>query len=126
MSELRTERLSLRQWRAGDRAPFAFEALFTPAVELGWRVARDAWGHGFATAAPRVAASFAFRGLGHAEIVAYTAGGNARSRAVMRRLGMRHDEADDFDHPHVLDGDLRRHVLYRLTAPHWEVAPWRP
>ena len=66
------------------------------------------------------------RGLGHAEIVAYTAAGNARSRAVMRRLGMRHDEADDFDHPHVLDGDLRRHVLYRLTAPQWEVAPWRP
>ena len=104
----------------------AFEAPFTPAVEIGWRLARAAWGHGFATEAARAAASFAFAELGLEELVAYTAEGNARSRAVMRRLGMRHDAGGDFDHPHVVHGELRRHVLYRLTASQWETAQWRP
>jgi hypothetical protein len=57
-----------------------------------------------------------------AELVSFTAGGNARSRAVMRRLGMRHDDADDFDHPLVRAGELRRHVLYRLAAADWEAS----
>ena len=49
-----------------------------------------------------------------------TAVQNLRSRAVMRKLGMTHDPADDFDHPRVPDGHpLQRHVLYRLTAEQW-------
>jgi len=45
--------------------------------------------------------------------VSFTVKHNARSRAVMRRRGMRHDYAHDFDHPHVHDDRLRRRVLYR-------------
>ncbi len=93
-----------------------FDAPFTPAVEIGWRLSRAAWGFGFATEAARAAAAFAFDELGLEELVSFTAEANARSRAVMRRLGMRHDPADDFDHPHVPEGDLRRHVLYRLRC----------
>jgi RimJ/RimL family protein N-acetyltransferase len=103
-----------------------FEASFTPAVEIGWRLARAAWGCGFATEAARAAAAFAFDALNLDELVSFTAEPNARSRAVMRRLGMRHDPAEDFDHPHVPAGELRRHVLYRLTAAQgkaWSAAP---
>jgi RimJ/RimL family protein N-acetyltransferase len=100
----------------------SFEAPFTPAVEIGWRLSRTAWGRGFATEAARAAATFAFGDLGLDELVSFTAAGNARSRAVMRRLGMRHDDADDFDHPAVRDGDLRRHVLYRLAAADWDAS----
>lgn len=96
-----------------------FEASFTPAVEIGWRLARSAWGRGFATEAARAATAFAFERIGLDELVAYTAEGNARSRAVMGRLGMRHDPADDFDHPHVHSPALRRHVVYRLRASEW-------
>jgi ribosomal-protein-alanine N-acetyltransferase len=92
------------------------EAPFMPAVEVGWRLARDAWGCGFATEAARAAVSFAFDELGLDEILSFTVEGNARSRAVMRRIGMRHDPADDFDHPRVAEGEFRRHVLYRLAA----------
>jgi ribosomal-protein-alanine N-acetyltransferase len=92
----------------------AFDAHFTPAVEVGWRLAREAWGHGYAIEAAHAAVQFAFDALGLAELVSFTTIGNERSRAVMRRLGMRHDPADDFDHPRVPDGPLRRHVLYRL------------
>jgi ribosomal-protein-alanine N-acetyltransferase len=180
--ELTTERLLLRRWRPGDRAPFAelnndpevmrhfpavltrrssdeladrieadiarqgwglwaleeratgrfigftglarpsFEASFMPAVEIGWRLSRTAWEQGFATEAARAAAAFAFGELALDELVSFTAEGNARSRAVMRRLGMRHADGDDFDHPAVLDGDLRRHVLYRLAATDWEAS----
>jgi len=96
-----------------------FEASFTPAVEVGWRLAREAWGFGFATEAARAAVAFAFDELDLDQLVSYTAEPNARSHAVMRRLGMRHDPADDFDHPHVPEGGLRRHVLYRLAASQW-------
>lgn len=95
-----------------------FEAHFTPAVEVGWRLARSAWGHGYATEAGRAALAFGFEGFGLEEIVSMTAVGNARSRAVMERLGMTRDPADDFDFPTLAVGDpLRPHVLYRLAAP---------
>ncbi len=100
-----------------------FDAPFMPAVEIGWRLARDAWGHGFATEAARAATVFAFDELELAEIVSLTVVANERSRAVMRRLGMHHDPADDFDHPLVSQHHLRRHVLYRLAASDFARAP---
>ena len=102
---------------AGLAAP-TFEAHFTPAVEVGWRLARRAWGNGYATEAGLAALDFGFGRVGLGEIVSFTTAGNARSRAVMERLGMTHDPADDFDHPDLPEGDsMRRHVLYRLTKP---------
>jgi RimJ/RimL family protein N-acetyltransferase len=94
-----------------------FDAHFTPTVEIGWRLARRRWGNGYAAEAARAAASFGFGELGLAEIVAFTAPANDRSRRVMERIGMTHDPADDFDHPNLPAGHrLRRHVLYRLRA----------
>src|SRR5690348_5836435 len=81
-----------------------FEAHFTPAVEIGWRLARGAWGFGYATEAAQAAVRFGFEDLGLEEIVSFTAAGNARSRAVMERLGMTHDPGGDFDHPRVPEG----------------------
>lgn len=93
-----------------------FEAHFTPAVEVGWRLARPAWGNGFASEAARAALGVAFGEVGLAEVVSFTSEGNIRSQAVMRRLGMTHDPADDFDHPALPSGHpLRRHALYRIT-----------
>jgi RimJ/RimL family protein N-acetyltransferase len=101
----------------------SFEAHFTPAVEVGWRLARDAWGHGHATEAARAALRFGFETLGLAEIVSFTVPANLRSRAVMERLGMTRDPSDDFDHPKLPGGHrLRRHVLYRLDRATWERA----
>jgi len=178
VTELSTDRLTLRHWSAADREPFAalnadpevmryfpatlarpesdaladrieaalaldgwglwaleerssgrfvgftgldrpgFEAHFTPAVEIGWRLARDVWGRGYATEAALAASAFAFDVLGLGELVSFTAEANARSRAVMRRIGMTHDSADSFDHPGLPPGhQLRRHVLYRLGRP---------
>lgn len=98
----------------------SFEAHFTPAVEVGWRLARHGWGHGFATEAARAALAFGFEVVGLDEIVAFTVPANVRSRAVMERIGMRHDSADDFDHPKLPVGHpLRRHVLYRLARAGW-------
>jgi RimJ/RimL family protein N-acetyltransferase len=92
-----------------------FEAHFTPAVEVGWRLARSAWGHGYATEAARAAVAYGFRELNLEEIVSFTSVHNTPSQAVMRRIGMAHDPADDFDHPNLPDGHrLRRHQLWRL------------
>jgi RimJ/RimL family protein N-acetyltransferase len=85
-------------------------------VEAGWRLARSAWGHGYATEAALGALRYGFDTLGLPEILAITAVTNLRSQGVMRRIGMTTDPAEDFDHPEVEDSRLRRHVLYRKRA----------
>jgi RimJ/RimL family protein N-acetyltransferase len=95
----------------------AYEAPFTPAVEVAWRLARPGWGRGYATEAARAALDYGFDKLGLSEIVALTVPANQRSRRVMQRLGMTRSPEDDFDHPRVPEGPLKRHVLYRLRAP---------
>ena len=87
-----------------------------PCVEVGWRLAPEHWGRGFATEGARAATEFASQDLGLHEVVSYTVPANRRSRRVMEKLGMTTDPADDFDHPELPVGHpLRRHVLYRLT-----------
>lgn len=98
-----------------------FPAPFPPALEVGWRLARRHWGHGYASEAARAAIAYGFEQLGVAEIVAFLLPANRRSAAVCERLGMTRDPAGDFDHPWFADGQLalggqpmRRHALYRL------------
>ena len=94
-----------------------------PAVEIGWRLHPDFWGHGYATEAAEAALRFGFEEAGLTEIVAFTTTRNTRSQAVMTRLGMLRDPEGDFDHPSVPEGSpLRRHVLYRTSAANWTVA----
>jgi RimJ/RimL family protein N-acetyltransferase len=93
-----------------------FEAHFTPCVEIGWRIAAEYWNRGYATEAAWEVLKFGFEVLQLKEIVAFTVPANLASRRVMEKLGMMHNEADDFDHPLVPSGHpLKRHVLYRLT-----------
>ena len=97
-----------------------FAAPFMPAVEIGWRLAFDHWGQGYATEAAAAALDFGFGEAGLAEIVSFTAAGNARSRAVMERLGMHRNPKDDFGHVRLgPDHPLYRHVLYRLRRDEW-------
>jgi ribosomal-protein-alanine N-acetyltransferase len=92
-----------------------FDAPFTPCVELGYRLAFEHWGKGYATEGARAVLAYGFDTLGLKEIVAMTATQNVRSQRVMEKLGMSRRPADDFDHPKVAAGHpLRRHVLYRL------------
>ncbi len=182
-TELRTDRLLLRQWRDADREPFAalnsdpivmehfpaplsraesdamidrehgriaergwglwavevvaertfigfvglsvapFEQSWTPATEIGWRLARAAWGYGYATEAARAVLAHAFDTLGLDEVVSFTATTNTPSEAVMRRIGLVLHPASPFDHPSLESGHrLERHVLYHLTAAAWSAA----
>lgn len=108
-------------------APFAgfiglsrprFTAAFTPCVEIGWRLAAEHWGRGYATEGAQAALAFGFQRLRLAQIVSFTVPENLRSRRVMERLGMTRAPTDDFDHPLLPEGHrLRRHVLYRITRP---------
>lgn len=94
-----------------------FEAPFAPTVEIGWRLASEWWGRGLATEAARAVVDFAFERLLLDELVAFTVPTNQPSRRVMEKLGMRHEPAFDFDHPHVEEGPFRPHVFYRLERP---------
>ena len=98
-----------------------FDASFTPCVEVGWRLARSAWGLGYATEAARASVAHGFGPLGLDEIVAMVVPANQRSQGVMRKLGMTRDETADFDHPLIPEGSpVRRHRLYRLDRKEWE------
>ena len=93
-----------------------FRAHFTPAVEVGWRLARRFWHQGYATEAAQAALTRGFHDLELTEIVSFTTESNLRSRRVMERLGMHQNERDDFRHPNLpADHPLSPHVLYRLT-----------
>jgi len=99
--------------------PLAPTLPFAPGVEIGWRLAQRHWGKGYASEAAEAALRAGFEQVGLDEIVAFTATGNLRSRAVMDRLGMKEDP-DGFDHPAVSPGHpLRRHVLYRIGRGGW-------
>ena len=99
---------------------------FSPCVEIGWRLAKEHWGQGYATEAARAALQVGFEPLGLQEIVSFTALRNTRSRAVMARLGMR--QADfTFEHPSVPEGHhLREHCLYRMARTDWVAQPIAP
>jgi 3-dehydroquinate dehydratase / shikimate dehydrogenase len=98
----------------------SFTSHFTPAVEVGWRLAYDFWGHGYATEGALEALNYGFKTLDLNEIVSFTAVQNRRSIEVMKRIGLHHDTVDDFDHPKLSEGHaLRRHVLYRLNRSEW-------
>ncbi|OGT37300.1 MAG: GNAT family N-acetyltransferase [Gammaproteobacteria bacterium RIFCSPHIGHO2_12_FULL_37_14] len=95
----------------------SFEAHFTPAVEIGWRLASNQWNQGYATEAAIAALEYAFKNLKLKEIVSFTAEDNIRSRRVMEKIGLHHDLSDDFDHPKIEKSHpLCRHVLYRISS----------
>src|SRR5690606_9519572 len=95
----------------------SFNAPFVPAVEIGWRLAPQYWGVGYASEAARAALAHGFGPIGLSELVSFTIPATTRSQAVMRRIGMTHDEQGDFAHPRVPEGhSMRRHVLYRISA----------
>ena len=118
--------------RTGDFIGFVglsiprFEAHFTPCVEIGWRLARSELGPRVRhrgsprRAGPRVRPAPAHRGGGH---------DRPRQRPLPvghAQLGMTRDEAADFDHPLVPEGDPnRRHVLYRIAREDWPDRPGR-
>lgn len=99
-----------------------FEAHFTPCVEVGWRLAAEYWGQGYAPEAARAALEHGFQKLGLKEIVSITVPHNLKSRRVMEKIGLRHDPTGDFLHPLLADGHpLQQHVLYRLSANDWKI-----
>lgn len=94
----------------------AFEAHFTPCVEIGWRLGSGRWGRGYATEAAQAVLEVGFNTYHLDEIVSFTVPHNVRSRNVMDKLGMTRHEEDDFLHPKLPEThSLCRHVLYRLT-----------
>lgn len=98
----------------------AYEAHFTPCVEVGWRLLPAYWRRGYASEAAELALAHGFEVLGLDQIVSLTTVTNQPSRRVMERIGMQRDPADDFDHPRIAEGHpLRPHVLYRLSRADW-------
>lgn len=101
----------------------SFEAHFTPAIEIGWRLGFQYWEKGYASEGAKAALAYGFNILKLPEIVSFTASQNLRSRHVMEKIGMHYNPQDDFDHPKLPYGHwLKKHVLYRLSFTQWQNA----
>jgi ribosomal-protein-alanine N-acetyltransferase len=97
---------------------FTFEAPFTPGYEIGWRLAREFWGKGYAPEGAAAALAHCFAKYGMPHIDAITTRGNVRSQSVMKKIGMTYVEGQDFQHPNVPpDSPISSHVLYRIVRP---------
>ena len=89
-------------------------------VEVGWRIATDCWGHGYAREAAEASLDWAFTNLADERVWAITTPGNTRSWGLMERLGMKRHPELDFDHPNVPDGTpLKRHITYSIGRDEW-------
>jgi RimJ/RimL family protein N-acetyltransferase len=94
-----------------------WEAHFTPATEVGWRLGSQYWGHGYATEGAKASLDYGFRECGLKEIVSFTVPANVRSIRVMEKIGLKRDANGDFAHPKLSAGHpLSQHILYRLNA----------
>lgn len=92
-----------------------FDADFTPAIEVGWRLDVGYWGRGYATEAAQKALQIGFEQIRLKNICSFTFRGNHASRRVMEKLGMRYIQ--DFSHPSLDKEDpLQPHVLYNITS----------
>ena len=95
-----------------------FEAHFTPATEIGWRIKSSQWRQGYAFEAASAVLHYAFTALEMEALLSFTAAINIPSRALMEKLGMVRDPNEDFYFPRLPDGHpLGPHVLYRISAP---------
>ena len=96
------------------------ELPFSPGIEVGWRLAKEFWGLGYATEAASQCLRFAFEELNQNEILSFTSVLNERSIAVMKRIDLTNRDSD-FDHPSIPEGHpVRRHVLYGISKPEWQ------
>ncbi|QTD41844.1 GNAT family N-acetyltransferase [Sporosarcina sp. Te-1] len=90
-----------------------FEAEFTPCVEIGWRLKREAWGKGFATEAAMACLQYGFTELGFQDVYSFTSDINEPSKNVMKKIGLTFKQT--FDHPKIQEeGPLRKHVLFHI------------
>lgn len=90
--------------------------------EIGWRLARHAWGLGYAREAAEASLTWAWANLEVPAIMAITNLANTHSWGLMERLGMKRQPLEDFDHPDVPEGDpLRPHILYRMHRPAFDL-----
>lgn len=96
-----------------------FESHFTPAIEIGWRLAHKFWNLGYASEGAAAVMNWALESHRLSEIVSFTSISNLRSRRVMEKIGMHRDIHDDFLHPRKAPGDpLQANVLYRKETTH--------
>jgi len=100
-------------------APVGDDLPPAPGVEVGWRLAQEHWGRGYAAEAATRVLRYAFEDLALPEVVSFTTVRNARSRRVMEKIGLAHDPARDFDHPRTVGWSGQRHVLYAVARGAW-------
>lgn len=117
------EILESREWIGFTGLAYqTYEAAFTPATDIGWRLKRSVWGRGFATEAVKRCLQYAFEDLGLQKVISTCPKQNHRSELVMQKIGMK--KAGEFDHPNLQEyPGLQKCVWYEIENGQHEPAP---
>ena len=95
-----------------------FKAHFTSCIQIGWRLAAQYWGYGYASEGAQKCLEIGFKQFKLREIVSFAVKDNLNSIRVMQKIGMHQDLNGSFMHPSLAeDSPLAEHVLYRIQAP---------
>jgi len=91
---------------------------FTPAVDIGWRLKRSAWGKGFATEGAKKCLDFAFNNLNLNKIIATCTKKNSKSENVMKKIGMK--KIGEFNHPKLKEyPEYETCICYEINKKDW-------
>ena len=103
-------------WAIPGLHQITFDVDFAPGIEIGWRLAHEYWGHGYAPEAATACLEYTRKQPGHSQnLYSFTSLPNLRSERVMQKIGM--TRMKEFDHPLVpADHPLRKHVLYHIKT----------
>jgi len=92
-----------------------YETKFTPAIDIGWRLKRDAWGKGYATEGAKRCLEYAFNKLNINKIIAVCTIKNQKSENVMKKIGM--TKIGAFNHPKMINyPEHEKCFCYEITG----------
>lgn len=95
-----------------------YDADFTPAVDIGWRLKKEFWGKAYATEGAKRCLKYAFEELELEQVISTCPLVNKRSERVMKKIGM--IKMGEFEHPRLQENpELQPCVLYRITKKDW-------
>ena len=92
-----------------------YQADFTPCIDIGWRLAKTAWHHGYATEGAMRCLEYGFETLHLEKVYSITPVVNTKSEGVMKNIGMQ--KVKTFSHPQLLENARLRNCNLYIIEP---------
>lgn len=96
-----------------------YKTEFTPAIDIGWRLKKTAWGKGFATEGAKKCLEFAFNKLNLCNVISTCTERNYKSESVMKKIGMK--KIGTYKHPKLKEyPEYQNCICYGINKNAWQ------